>query len=146
MAVAEAWYGAVDVFGSEIEIAWFWAVAVLALDVRFASARAVSRVANRRRVEGADCATVAHFAAYDAELVVVGRATVALFANDAWSAFAFACRVALGAFGAEMVALAVCAFVLVFAPVKAYFALFAVWSGCVAFALVAVAAMACCIV
>jgi hypothetical protein len=73
---------------------------------------------------------------------VVGRAAVALFAEDAGPALAFARRVALGALGAEVVALAVGAFVLGLAAVEADFALVAVGARGVAVAVVAVASVA----
>ena len=119
MTKAKAGYGAVNVLLGQMEKTGLGSIAVLALHVGLAATCAISRIAHRWRVKRAYGVAVAHLAADYAQIVVVGRASVTLFADHTRAAFAFASRVTLQTFGTKVIALAVNAGVFVFAPIKA---------------------------
>lgn len=104
-----------------------------------ASTISVTRIANRRSVERADGIASAHLASGDAKLIVIGSASIALVAHNTRLATTLSIRIALQTLRAERVTLTVNATHLILASIEAVLALFAIRTGRVALALVAVA-------
>lgn len=94
------------------------------------------------RVEAALDAALAFLAAIGAEIVVIGRASVALIADYAWFTFAFAGWITLCAQRAVSMTCAIDAFVRRLASIERVFAILAVRAVCIADTFDAIAAVA----
>jgi hypothetical protein len=119
-----------------------WSVTVLTFNVGLAAAVAIARITNGRSIERADRIAVAHLTADNAQLVVIGRAAIALFAHNTRLAATSTVRITLHALRAVLVALTIDAAIFVLASIKAHLALFTIRPARVALAVVTITAMA----
>jgi hypothetical protein len=121
-------------------------ITIASFDVLFASTLSIARVTNWWVIETTRFITFAWLASFWRYLIVIGRATVALFTDYAWFAFAFAGRVALGTQCSIAMTVAVNAFVCWFSSIVGVFAVLAVGTVRVALTVDTVATVACLVV